>query len=164
MTGNAFQADGGNQYVTLGLGGEVFAVEVRAVSEILDLRPVAHMPNGPPFLMGLIDVRGRGVPVIDLRVKLGLPPAPPTEQTRILVIDAEIAGKPEVIGLLVERVFEVTELDNRRLEPPPEIGIRWRSDYIAGIGRRHGAFVIILGMSALLSGEEAAFLGGEVAA
>lgn len=165
MSATTLQAeDTGRQYVTLGIGSETFAVEVQSVSEILDMRPIAHMPNAPAFLLGLIDVRGRGVPVIDLRVKLGLPPTPPTEQTRILVLDAELAGKSEVVGLLVDRVFEVTELDEHRLEAPPEIGSRWRSDYITGIGRRNGAFVIIFGLDALLSGEEVALLSGGIPA
>ncbi len=163
MTATTLQAeDTGRQYVTLGISDETFAVEVQSVSEILDMRPIAHLPNAPAFLLGLIDVRGRGVPVIDLRVKLGLPPTPPTEQTRILVLDTKLAGRSGVVGLLVDRVFEVTELDERQLEAPPEIGGRWRSDYIIGIGRRNGAFVIIFGLDALLTGEEVALLNGGI--
>ncbi len=162
MTGMPTQeSDLNGQFVTLGMGADIFAVDVRSVREILDMRPVAHIPNAPAYLLGLIDVRGRGVPVIDLRLKLGLPPAPPGEMTRILVLDTELAGQPRVVGLLVDRVFEVTGLDERSLAPPPEIGRRWRSDYIAGIGRRHGAFVIIFVLERLLAGEEPALLAEE---
>ncbi len=146
------------QYVTLGIGAETFAVDVGSVREILDMRPIAFMPNAPPYLLGLIDVRGGGVPVIDLRVKLGLAPVPSTEQTRILVLDIEIAGRPTAIGLLVDRVFEVAELEDRRIEPPPDIGVRWRSDYITGIGRRGGDFVVVFDLGRLLAGEEAALV------
>jgi purine-binding chemotaxis protein CheW len=148
------------QFVTLGVDGEVFAVEVEAVHEILDLRPVARMPSAPPYMLGLIDVRGQSVPVLDLRVKLGLAAKAATHHTRILVLDARVGGRPLTLGLLADQVFEVTGLDNGRIEPPPEIGVRWRSDYIRGVGRRNGGFVIVFDLGRLLTGEEAALLDG----
>lgn len=161
MTATALQAaGGGNQYVTLGLGAEMFAIRIQSVSEILDMRPVAHVPGAPAFMVGLIDVRGRGVPVVDLRQKLGMPAVPPTEQTRILVLEAALGGKVEVIGLLVDRVFEVTELDEARDAEMPDIGRRWLSDYIVGIGRRNGTFVIVFAMDRLLSDDEVALMTG----
>lgn len=161
MTATALQAaSSGNQYVTLGLGAEVFAIQIQSVSEILDMRPVAHVPGAPAFMVGLIDVRGRGVPVIDLRQKLGMPAVPPTEQTRILVLEATLGGKAEVIGLLVDRVFEVTELDDAHEAQMPDVGRRWLSDYIVGIGRRNGAFVIVFAMDRLLSDDEIALVTG----
>ncbi|MGE5503388.1 MAG: chemotaxis protein CheW [Actinomycetota bacterium] len=151
----------GAQFVTLGVDGEVFAVGVEAVREILDVRPVARMPNAPAFLLGLIDVRGQAVPVVDLRVKLGLVAAAVTPQTRIVVLDAQVGGRPLALGLLADQVFEVTGLDEGRIEQPPEIGIRWRSDYIRGVGRRNGTFVIVFDLGRLLTGEEAALLDGQ---
>lgn len=147
------------QYVTLGIDREVFAVEVEKVREILDLQPVSRVPNAPAFLLGMIDVRGQGVPVIDLRVKLGLPPIPPSSHTRIVVLEAEIGGCAALMGLMADRVFEVAALNDQALEAPPEIGARWRSDYIRAIGRRNGAFVIIFNLSHLFSADEAAFVG-----
>jgi purine-binding chemotaxis protein CheW len=149
------------QYVTLGIDREVFAVEVEKVREILDAQPVSRVPNAPAFLLGMIDVRGQGVPVIDLRVKLGLPPAPPTEHTRIVVLEVVAGGRTVPMGLMADRVFEVTALAGQTLEPPPEVGVRWRSDYIRAIGRRNGAFVIVFDLSCLFSAEDAAFIGGE---
>ena len=146
------------QYVTLGVDHEVFAVDVRLVNEILDMRPIAHLPNAPPFLVGMIDVRGRNVPVLDLRLKLGLPPAASTAHSRILVLEAEIDGRSLPLGLLADQVYEVTGLDGGMVEPPPEIGVRWRSDYISGVGRRNGAFVIIFNLARLLTGDEVALL------
>jgi purine-binding chemotaxis protein CheW len=146
------------QYVTLGVDHEVFAVDVRLVSEILDMRPIAHVPNAPPFLVGMIDVRGRNVPVLDLRIKLGLPPAASTVHSRILVLEAEIGGRSLPLGLMADQVYEVTSLDDGAIEPPPEIGVRWRSDYISGVGRRNGGFVIIFNLARLLTSDEAALL------
>ena len=148
------------QVVTLGIDREVFAVPVEAVHEILDMRPVSRIPEAPPYLAGLIDVRGRGVPVIDLRVKLGLGTTAATEHTRILVLEIPLGGRQLTLGLIADRVFEVMALDLRQIDAPPEIGVRWRSDYIAGVGRRGDGFVIIFDLARLFSGAEAAFISG----
>lgn len=150
--------EAGTQFVTMGVDREVFAVEVDAVQEILDAREIARLPNAPDFLLGLIDVRGHSVPVLDLRLKLGLPAADVTENTRIVVLDVDCGGRRLLLGLLADRVFEVTGLDQDAVEPPPEIGTRWRSEYIRGIGRRGSDFVIVFDLARLLSGEEAALL------
>lgn len=158
---SAFLAEEAGQFVTLGIDGEIFAVGVDAVREILDMQPMARVPNAPPFLLGIIDVRGRSVPVLDLRVKLGLPPIPPSASTRIVELDTVIDGRPLVWGVVADQVFDVTPLDDHRLEPPPEIGIRWRSDYIRGVGRRNGGFVIIFDLARLFAADETTFLAGE---
>jgi purine-binding chemotaxis protein CheW len=150
------------QFVTLGIEREIFAVPVEAVHEILDMRPVSRIPESPSYLAGLIDVRGRGVPVIDLRVKLGLEPTAPTENTRILVLEIPLGGRQLTLGLIADRVFEVMALDLAQVEPPPDIGVAWRSDYISGVGRRGDGFVVIFDLARLFSGEEAAtLLGGK---
>lgn len=146
------------QFVTLGLDNERFAVPVELVSEILDMRQPFRIPEAPPHLAGVIDVRGRAVPVIDLRLKLGLPAGATTEDTRILVLEVPIEGRKLSLGLIADRVFEVTALDPGRLAPPPDIGTRWCSEYIQGIGRRDGSFVVILDLPRLFSGERAALL------
>jgi len=145
---------GDAQFVTLGIDQEVFAVPVEAVVEILDMRPMFRLPDAPEFLAGLIDVRGRSVPVIDLRTKLGLPPQAATETTRILVLEIGMAAQTLVLGLVADRVFEVLTLDRRQIEASPDIGVRWRSDYISGVGRRQGGFVIIFNLPRLFSSSE----------
>jgi purine-binding chemotaxis protein CheW len=151
----------GAQYVTLGIDREIFAVDVDKVREILDARPIARVPYAPPFMLGMIDVRGHSVPVIDLRIKLGLPAAEPTEHTRIIVLDIENRGKTLTMGVLADRVFEVTSLDDHAMEPPPDVGTHWRSEYIRGVGRRSESFVIIFDLPRLFSNEEAALIVGE---
>jgi purine-binding chemotaxis protein CheW len=152
------------QFVTLGIEREVFAVPVETVLEILDMRPVFRVPEAPSYLAGLIDVRGRAVPVIDLRTKLGLPTVAATEHTRILVLEVAVAGRQIVLGLIADRVFEVMALDRRQVEAPPDIGVTWRSDYISGVGRRGDSFVIIFDLPRLFSAEDVAFLGGRALA
>ena len=150
--------DDTGQFVTLGLDNERFAVPVGMVCEILDMRQPFRIPEAPPHLAGLIDVRGRAVPLIDLRLKLGLPPRAATADTRILVLDVPLDGRMLSLGLIADRVFEVTALDAGSLGPPPEIGTSWACDYIQGIGRCGDSFVVILDIARLLSGEGAALL------
>ena len=133
-----------SSYVTLALGEEVLAIEVGIVREILDSIPITRLPIAPPFLSGVIDVRGATVPVIDLRVKLGLPPAPATQDTRILIVNLTCEGRDLLIGLHVERVFGVAEFETEALQTVPDIGERWESEYIKAIGRLREQFVIIV--------------------
>lgn len=146
------------KFVTLGVGHEVFAIGVAAVREILDVQPVVALPNAPPFLIGIIDVRGDAVPVVSLRLKLGLGADVSTEHSRILVTEILAGDRRLVLGVVADRVFEVTELDESGIEAPPEIGTRWRSDYIRAIGRRQGRFVIVFDLGRLFSSEEAALM------
>jgi purine-binding chemotaxis protein CheW len=150
--------DDASQFVTLGLDSERFAVPVGMVREILDIRQPFRIPEAPPHLAGLIDVRGRAVPLIDLRLKLGLPPRAATADTRILVLDVPLDGRVLSLGLIADRVFEVAALDAGSLAPPPEIGTSWACGYIQGIGRRGDSFVVILDIARLLSGDSAALL------
>ncbi|MDR3515674.1 MAG: chemotaxis protein CheW [Azospirillaceae bacterium] len=159
MAGSVTTIEDGTPFVTLGIDREVFAVPVAAVLEILDMQSVCRIPDAPAYLIGLISVRERGVPVIDLRVRLGLPAVPATGHTRILVLDMPLAERKLTLGLVVDRVFEVTPLDSRSIEPPPDIGIRWRSDYIDGVGRRGDKFVIILNLARLFSSSDVPLAG-----
>ncbi len=151
-------AAGEKQYVTLGIADEVFAIPVESVLEILDMRKVSRIPEAPPYMLGLIDLRGRSIPVLDLRVKLGLPPLAATNSTRILVIEVIISGRALVLGLVADRVIEVLALGGGEIEPAPDIGVRWRSEYIQGVGRRGAAFIVIFDLPRLFSTEEAVAL------
>ena len=140
------------QYVTLGVNGELFAAPVENVQEILEMRPVARLPQAPANLLGMTDVRGQGIPVLDLRLTLGLPEADDTENTRIVVLNVTGGAGPMTVGLRTDRVFEVTVLDADTLEPPPAISGNWRDHAVAGIGRRNGSFVTVLDLDRLLGG------------
>lgn len=156
--------EGDAQFVTLGIDNEVFAVPVEAVREILDVKPVVRLAGAPPYLAGLIDVRGSAVPVIDLRTKLGLPRVEPTENTRLLVLEVSVGGRDLVLALVTDRVFEVAGFPRVQIEPPPDIGLSWHSDYISGVCSRDESFVILLNLGRLFSSEEAAFLGSQAVA
>ena len=152
-----------SQFVTLALGDEVFAVSVAFVREILDYQPPFAIPDGPPYLLGLTDVRGRGTPTIDLRLKLGMPSVPPGIATRILVLDVPLADRVLSLGLVADRVIEVVSLAADQIETAPDIGVPWRSDYIQGVVRRdtpdgRGGFVVIFDLARLLTSQDAAAL------
>lgn len=147
-----------SNFVTLGIENEIFAVDVKYVTEILDYRPPARLPQAPVFLVGVIDVRGITVPVIDLRLKLGLGPGSVTENTRVLVLEIQMGERALTLGLMVDRVYEVAEFHLGGLDAAPDVGVRWKSDYIRGIGRLHDAFVIIFDMEKLFSSDEIASL------
>jgi purine-binding chemotaxis protein CheW len=146
------------QYVTLCLGAEVFAVPVAFVREILDYRETFRIPEGPDYLLGLIDVRGRGTPVIDLRTKLGLPKVPPTPSTRIMVLDVPLVDRMLALGLVADKVLEVVTFASAQIEAAPDVGVAWRSNYIAGVVRRENGFVVLFDLPRLLTTAEAAAL------
>ena len=147
------------QFVTLGLGAEVFAVPVAYVREILDYVPPSGIPDGPAYLLGLTDVRGRGTPTLDLRRKLGLPAMEPTLTTRILVVDLPVEGRTLSLGLVADRVIEVAAFADDQIEAAPDIGVPWRSDYIRGVVRREqGGFVVIFDLARLLTTQDAALI------
>lgn len=150
------------QYVTLCLGAEVFAVPVAFVREILDYRDAFRIPNGPDYLLGLIDVRGSGVPVIDLRLKLGLSKVTPTHSTRIMVLDVPLDNRTLSLGLVADRVLEVTTFVKSQIESAPDVGVAWRSEYIAGVVRRESGFVVLFNLPKLLTTAEAAVLSSTI--
>ena len=152
------------QFVTFALGKEVFAVPVEVVREILDHEELFRIPNGPDYLLGLRDVRGQGVPTIDLRLKLGLPKTEPTPNTRVLVLDIPLEQRTLSLGMVADRVFEVIPFRRSQIEPAPGIGIRWSSEYIAGVVRRDEGFVVIVDLARLLSSGDTALLSTRNAA
>lgn len=146
------------QYVTFGLGDEVFAAPVGLVREILTYQAPSRIPNGPAYLLGLTDVRGRGVPTADLRIRLGMTPVEPTLNTRILVLDIPLEDRVLSLGLVADRVFEVAAFTTDQIEPLPDLGVKWRSDYISGVVRRSDGFVVLIDLARLLSTTDAVSL------
>lgn len=131
------------EVLTLGLEGEVFAVEAGIVREILDPVPVTEVPGARAFVRGMINVRGKVVPLADLRLRFGMAPNPATIDTRIVVVEIELDGEPVIVGILADKVFEVTEIAAASIEQAPRIGMHWRPEFIRCIGKRAADFIII---------------------
>ena len=129
--------------LTLRMQDEMFAIEAGSVREILDLVPITEVPNAPAFVTGLINVRGRVVPLADLRVMFDMDRPPPDQDTRIVVVEIEIDGEPTVTGILADKVYDVTDIEAADIQDAPKVGMRWRPEFVKGIGRRNGNFVVI---------------------
>lgn len=129
--------------LTLGIGGETFAIEAAAVREILDLVPITAVPGARGFVGGVVNVRGRIVPLADLRLRFGMPVTPPTADTRIIVLELELDGESLPVGILADRVHEVTQIIPARMEAAPRIGLRWRPEFVRGVGM-HGDKLVVL--------------------
>ncbi|WP_421952081.1 chemotaxis protein CheW [Pelagibacterium sp.] len=129
--------------LTIRLDDELFAVEASQVREILDLVPITEVPNAPAFVGGLINVRGRVVPLADLRVMFGMERPEPDQDTRIVVMEVNIGGEPTVAGILADKVHDVTDIEAASIEEAPKVGMRWKPELVKGIGKRNGGFIII---------------------
>jgi len=138
--------------VTFTADQALYAVPVTRVQEILDLRPVAPLPNAPRYLLGIIDLRGANIPVVDLRSLLGRAAGEDTAQSRILVVTLMNGEGRATIGIKTDRVIEVTALDDGEIRPMEEADLlRWSGSSIAGIGRRNGDVVSVIDLDRLFS-------------
>ncbi len=142
------------QYITFRLGDELFAVNVAQVREVLDLTLITKVPTAPAYMRGVVNVRGSAIPVVDLRQRFGLPTAAETVNTRILVLELEIDGEHAVLGGIADSVHEVIELEPSQIAPPPTIAMRWRSEFIQGMGKRGDEFIILLDINAVFTAGE----------
>lgn len=132
------------QYITFKLGDELFAINVAQVREVLELPLITKVPTSPDYMRGVVNVRGKAIPVVDLRLKFGLPPAADTVNSRIVVLELELDGETTVVGGIADSVHEVIELEPEQINPPPRIAMRWRTELIQGMGKRGDEFIIIL--------------------
>ena len=153
MTDNTTQ-----QYLTFTLGGEVFALETGSVREVIELVPVTRIPKTPPFMRGVINLRGHAVPVVDLRIKFDMPQVKDTVNTCIIIVDVEVEGENCHMGAIVDSVREVFEMGSDQINPPPRMGTSIRADFIKGMGKVNGKFVILLEVDKVLSVDEIASL------
>lgn len=149
------------QYITFKLGDELFAINVAQVREVLELSQITRVPTAPDYMRGVVNVRGKAVPVLDLRLKFGLPPVADTVNTRIVVMELELDGEATVVGGIADSVHEVIELEPAQINPPPRIAMRWRTELIQGMGKRGDEFIIILDINKVFSSQEMALVSGQ---
>lgn len=144
-------ASGVSQFLVFGLDGELFAVEISKVREILDLTKVTRSPRTPEHMRGAINLRGTVVPVVDMRLKLGFGETKGTVETCIVICEVEVDGAQTLVGALVDSVQEVIDLDSREMVPPPHTGSRADSPVLRGLGRRDEDFVTVLDLARVLT-------------
>ena len=146
------------QYLTFTLGGEMFAVAILNVKEIIEYGAVTEIPMMPGFIRGVINLRGAVVPVIDLSCRFGGKSTQAARRTCIVIIELEQDDQKHDLGIMVDAVSEVLEIASAEIEPPPSFGAKIRTDFISGMGKVNGKFVIILDVGRVLSVEEIAML------
>ena len=148
------------QYITFKLGDELFAINVAQVREVLELSQITRVPSAPEYMRGVVNVRGKAIPVVDLRLKFGLPQTADTVNSRVVVMELELDGETTVVGGIADSVHEVIELEPGQISPPPRIAMRWRTELIQGMGRRGEEFIILLDINAVFSSQDLALLEG----
>jgi purine-binding chemotaxis protein CheW len=139
------------QYLTFMLGGEVFAIGILAIKEIIEYDSLTVVPMMPACIRGVINLRGAVVPVMDLSARFGRPATAVTKRTCIVIVEIETAGERHDVGVIVDAVNEVLEIPAGEIEPAPAFGAKIRTDYIRGMGKVGGKFVIILDTNQVLS-------------
>ncbi|MFN9131953.1 MAG: chemotaxis protein CheW [Phycisphaerales bacterium] len=146
-------SEGGQQLqlVTFGLGEEEFAVDILAVQEINRMMSLTRVPQSPPEVEGVINLRGKIIPVIDLRKRFGLTPSEQSEQSRIIVVEVHSRG----LGFIVDRVSEVLRISSKIVEPAPTMVCSVDSDFIAGVGKLPDRLLILLDLSKLFDNHAA---------
>ena len=145
-----------SQYLTFKLEDEVFALDIAKVREVLDFTSIAKVPQTPDFMLGVINLRGTVVPVVDMRLKFAMTRTETTVNTCIIIFEIEIDGETTVLGALVDSVQEVMDLDPGQIEPAPRIGTRLNTKFIKGMGKREEKFLIILDVDKVFSADELA--------
>jgi len=146
------------QYVTFCLAEELFGVEVNRTREILSVISVTSVPQTPDYMLGVINLRGQVVPVIDMRLKLGLSAAAETQDTCIIVVEVLVDGEPIVVGALADAVREVLEIKSDAIEPPPRLGTRLNTEFIKGMGKIDEEFLILLDIDKIFNSDELAMV------
>ncbi len=148
------------QYLTFILDGELFALDISKVREVLDYTKITRVPQMPEFMLGVINLRGSVVPVIDMRTKFGMNKVERTVNTCIVIVEVTLDSDNVILGALVDSVQEVFELDPEQIEPPPKIGMRLKTEFIKGMGKKEEKFIIILDIDRIFSTEELIILQG----
>lgn len=152
-------ADDEMEVLTFNLHGEVFALEATKVQEILDVLPETRVPGAKRFVDSVINFRGRVIPLADLRLAFGMEATETTIDSRIVVIEMDLKGETTLIGLRTDKVNEVTTLAMTASEPPPSVGMRWRPDFIQGLFKRGGEFIILPNLQAIFAENDAPAAG-----
>lgn len=142
------------QFLSFHLAGEEYAIEIFRVREIIEYGIVTHIPMTPPWIRGVINLRGGVVPVVDLAVRFSLPVAEVTPRTCIVIVEAELGGASTPMGVVADSVSQVLDLGAEDIEPPPPFGARIRLEFLLGMARTDRKFALLLDIDRILSSDE----------
>lgn len=142
------------QYLTFTLDDEVFALDIGKVREVLDFTDITKVPQTPDYMRGVINLRGAVVPVVDLRLKFGMPMTDKTVHTCVIITEFTVGSETIVLGAMADSVREVLDLEPEQIEPVPKIGTRLDTDFICGMGKQNDRFIMILDIERIFSTED----------
>ena len=148
------------QYLAFTLGGETFAMDIRSIREVIQFGGITEVPLMPPFIRGVINLRGSVVPVIDLFVRFGRPASQVAHRTCIVILELAQGEATAELGILVDNVSEVLSIAASEIEPAPAFGSDLRAEFLAGVAKVGERFVILLDVNHVLSIDELAALVG----
>jgi purine-binding chemotaxis protein CheW len=150
---------GSAQYLTFVLGGEVFAIGILVIKEIIEYGGLTEVPLMPPCIRGVINLRGAVVPVMDLMARFGKPSAAVGKRTCIVIVEVAGRDEPQTIGVIVDAVHAVVEIADNDIAPPPSFGARIDADFIDAMGKIDDRFIIILNVNRALSADDVSGIG-----
>jgi purine-binding chemotaxis protein CheW len=142
------------QYLTFVSSGEVFALGILSIKEIIEYTQLTVVPMTPDFVRGVMNLRGAVVPVVDLSVRFGRPASPVSRRTCIVIVEVPTAQDSVTIGIVVDAVNAVVDILPAQIEPPPSFGAHVRTEFIEGMGRINERFVILLNVERIAAMDE----------
>lgn len=148
------------QYLTFALAGETFAIGILGIKEIIEFRNLTEVPMMPPCVRGVINLRGAVVPVLDLLARFGKPSSPIGKRTCIVIVETAYGDERQIVGVMVDAVSEVLDIPAAEIEAPPSFGTRIGREFIAGMGKVRGKFVILLDVDRVLAIDDIGALAG----
>lgn len=151
-------AERAGKYLTFHLAEEGYGVEILKVQEIIGLMNITRVPRAPDFVRGVINLRGKVIPVVDLRLKFAMPSREFTARTCIIVVEIELSSAKTTMGIIVDEVSEVVNVTADQIEPPPSFGVAVDTDFILGMGKIGGRVLILLDIDKVLSSADAALI------
>jgi purine-binding chemotaxis protein CheW len=149
-----------NSFLSFRLGDELFAANVGKVLEILEIPRITKVPRSPEFMRGVVNLRGNVLPVIDTRIKFGLPTVVDTINSCILVLNISIEGRDVVLGAVVDAVQEVMEIDENSIQSVPSVGAKYKTEFIKGMIKVQEHFIMILNLDLVFTTDEMTLLEG----
>ncbi len=150
--------DRGGKYLTFALAEEEYGIGILKVKEIIGMMPITPVPQTPTFVKGVVNLRGKVIPVVDLRLKFGMESIGYSERTCIIVVEIEAAAGSVMMGIVVDSVSEVIQIKNDDVEETPRFGTKLNTDYILGMAKMEGKVKILLDIDRVLTAQDLSFL------
>ncbi|MFA5864561.1 MAG: chemotaxis protein CheW [Phycisphaerae bacterium] len=147
----AVTVERGGKYLTFSLADQEYGIGILKVREIMGMLPITAVPQAPDFVRGVINLRGKVIPIVDFRLKFGMAPAQQTEKTCIIVVSVEGSQEDILIGLIVDSVSEVMNIKETDIENPPAFGMDMNTDFILGMAKINNGVKILLDINRVLN-------------